>query len=171
MAEKCLDCSDVGTFLQRARCECLSELMQVPSTGERGPINDAFKHAQQVPVRIPSERGEDQIIVLFGQFLQDGNEFWMQRNLPLLPVFGDESLFGLCSNGEDAFDQIKIGPMEVGNLQVLAEREGFEPSVEFPLHTLSKRAPSTARPSLPAHSSAEADANLHVAAPSYSFRL
>ena len=30
----------------------------------------------------------------------------------------------------------------------MAEREGFEPSVEFPLHTLSKRAPSTARPSL-----------------------
>ena len=31
----------------------------------------------------------------------------------------------------------------------LAEREGFEPSIEFPLYTLSKRAPSTARPSLP----------------------
>ena len=30
----------------------------------------------------------------------------------------------------------------------LAEREGFEPSVEFPLHTLSKRAPSTTRPPL-----------------------
>ena len=30
----------------------------------------------------------------------------------------------------------------------MAEREGFEPSVEFPLHTLSKRAPSTTRPSL-----------------------
>ena len=30
----------------------------------------------------------------------------------------------------------------------LAEREGFEPSVEFPLHTLSKRAPSTTRTSL-----------------------
>ena len=31
---------------------------------------------------------------------------------------------------------------------ILAEREGFEPSVEFPLHTLSKRAPSTTRTSL-----------------------
>ena len=31
---------------------------------------------------------------------------------------------------------------------VLAEREGFEPSVGFPLHTLSKRAPSTTRTSL-----------------------
>src|SRR5204862_1694634 len=31
---------------------------------------------------------------------------------------------------------------------VLAEREGFEPSVEFPLHTLSKRARSTTPPSL-----------------------
>ena len=32
---------------------------------------------------------------------------------------------------------------------ILAEREGFEPSIEFPLYTLSKRAPSTTRPSLP----------------------
>jgi hypothetical protein len=30
----------------------------------------------------------------------------------------------------------------------MAEREGFEPSVEFPLHTLSKRARSTTPPSL-----------------------
>src|SRR5450432_1941892 len=30
----------------------------------------------------------------------------------------------------------------------LAEREGFEPSIEFPLYTLSERAPSTTRPSL-----------------------
>ncbi len=29
-----------------------------------------------------------------------------------------------------------------------AETEGFEPSVEFPLHTLSKRAPSATRTSL-----------------------
>ncbi len=33
-------------------------------------------------------------------------------------------------------------------MQDVAEREGFEPSVEFPLHTLSKRAPSTTRTSL-----------------------
>jgi hypothetical protein len=32
--------------------------------------------------------------------------------------------------------------------EVLAERVGFEPTVEFPLHTLSKRAPSTTRTSL-----------------------
>ena len=32
--------------------------------------------------------------------------------------------------------------------KLLAEREGFEPSIEFPLYTLSKRAPSTTRPSL-----------------------
>jgi hypothetical protein len=35
-----------------------------------------------------------------------------------------------------------------GIAEYLAEREGFEPSVEFPLHTLSKRAPSTTRTSL-----------------------
>ena len=33
-------------------------------------------------------------------------------------------------------------------LAELAEREGFEPSIEFPLYTLSKRAPSATRPSL-----------------------
>ena len=31
---------------------------------------------------------------------------------------------------------------------LMAERVGFEPTVEFPLHTLSKRAPSTTRTSL-----------------------
>src|SRR3954469_24142869 len=36
----------------------------------------------------------------------------------------------------------------------MAEREGFEPSVEFPLHTLSKRAPSTTRTSLRSSGSA-----------------
>ena len=30
----------------------------------------------------------------------------------------------------------------------MAERMGFEPMKEFPLYTLSKRAPSTTRPSL-----------------------
>ena len=32
--------------------------------------------------------------------------------------------------------------------QGLAERVGFEPTLEFPLNTLSKRAPSTTRPPL-----------------------
>ena len=31
----------------------------------------------------------------------------------------------------------------------MAERMGFEPMKEFPLYTLSKRAPSTTRPPLP----------------------
>src|SRR5215469_4596342 len=30
----------------------------------------------------------------------------------------------------------------------MAEREGFEPSIRFPVYTLSKRAPSATRPSL-----------------------
>ena len=33
-------------------------------------------------------------------------------------------------------------------LSLLAERMGFEPMIEFPLYTLSKRAPSTTRPPL-----------------------
>ena len=35
--------------------------------------------------------------------------------------------------------------------KILAERAGFEPALEFPLNTLSKRAPSATRPSLPVH--------------------
>ena len=31
---------------------------------------------------------------------------------------------------------------------LMAERMGFEPMIEFPLYTLSKRAPSTTRPPL-----------------------
>ena len=40
----------------------------------------------------------------------------------------------------------RVGEVSVGI--GMAERVGFEPTVEFPLHTLSKRAPSTARTSL-----------------------
>src|SRR5579871_558972 len=42
------------------------------------------------------------------------------------------------------------GPAKSGDESsaIMAEREGFEPSIEFPLYTLSKRAPSTTRPSL-----------------------
>jgi hypothetical protein len=35
-----------------------------------------------------------------------------------------------------------------GDGKELAERVGFEPTLEFPLNTLSKRAPSATRPSL-----------------------
>ena len=35
------------------------------------------------------------------------------------------------------------------NINKLAERMGFEPMKELLLYTLSKRAPSTTRPSLP----------------------
>ena len=36
----------------------------------------------------------------------------------------------------------------IGINKELAERVGFEPTLEFPLNTLSKRAPSATRPSL-----------------------
>jgi hypothetical protein len=51
---------------------------------------------------------------------------------------------GRCAvtyHGPALFPRMKNG-------KTVAEREGFEPSVELPLHTLSKRAPSTTRPSL-----------------------
>ena len=42
----------------------------------------------------------------------------------------------------------RIRRIPVRAVGLMAEREGFEPSIEFPLYTLSKRAPSTTRPSL-----------------------
>lgn len=38
--------------------------------------------------------------------------------------------------------------VEGETMVMLAERVGFEPTLEFPLNTLSKRAPSATRPSL-----------------------
>ena len=42
------------------------------------------------------------------------------------------------------FDEKEKGSSE----ELLAERVGFEPTLELPLNTLSKRAPSATRPSL-----------------------
>ena len=42
--------------------------------------------------------------------------------------------------------KIKLRAKYAANL--MAERMGFEPMIEFPLYTLSKRAPSTTRPPL-----------------------
>src|SRR6185369_6612456 len=39
-------------------------------------------------------------------------------------------------------------PLDRGSTVGMAERQGFEPWLEFPLNTLSKRAPSATRPSL-----------------------
>ena len=41
-----------------------------------------------------------------------------------------------------------VGTLRASHERRVAERVGFEPTVEFPLHTLSKRAPSTTRTSL-----------------------
>src|ERR1043166_3651739 len=38
--------------------------------------------------------------------------------------------------------------VKCNKIMVLAERQGFEPWIQFPVYTLSKRAPSATRPSL-----------------------
>ena len=60
----------------------------------------------------------------------------LQKCMPLIPKTkrGSESGFSILSN--------------LFILNNMAERVGFEPTLEFPLNTLSKRAPSTTRPSL-----------------------
>ena len=50
--------------------------------------------------------------------------------------------------GERELTKIRSLYNKLSVFNSLAEREGFEPSIEFPLYTLSKRAPSTTRPSL-----------------------
>mgnify|MGYP001234718930 CR=1 FL=1 len=45
--------------------------------------------------------------------------------------------------------KIAAGIVYFDNTYMLAERVGFEPTIRFPVYTLSKRAPSTARPPLP----------------------
>ena len=51
---------------------------------------------------------------------------------------------------ERRVDSLRVGLPTAAHVMErrLAERVGFEPTVEFPLHTLSKRAPSTTRTSL-----------------------
>src|ERR1700730_7928060 len=55
---------------------------------------------------------------------------------------GKETAEQLKEQAETQQSQFQAGRESV------AERERFEPSIEFPLYTLSKRAPSTTRPSL-----------------------
>src|SRR5579871_4796800 len=44
----------------------------------------------------------------------------------------------------------------------MAERQGFEPWIEFPLYTLSKRAPSATRPSLRFEDATQAHVHCNV---------
>src|SRR6185312_14986767 len=44
--------------------------------------------------------------------------------------------------------EVKPGCLKMEQQTGLAEREGFEPSIRFPVYTLSKRAPSATRPPL-----------------------
>jgi hypothetical protein len=45
-------------------------------------------------------------------------------------------------------DSLPVSALYKQLIDSMAERVGFEPTLEFPLNTLSKRAPSTTRPSL-----------------------
>ena len=53
-----------------------------------------------------------------------------------------------ASVGQPTSAKATVGTLRASPERRVAERVGFEPTVEFPLHTLSKRAPSTTRTSL-----------------------
>ena len=63
--------------------------------------------------------------------------------LPLLPS-GPGGVHGLPLRGA----RLSYPPAMLKKPKKMAEREGFEPSVRVNVHTLSRRAPSTARTSL-----------------------
>ena len=67
------------------------------------------------------------------------------RILPSIRAVGIPSQIGTERGDTRTLDR-RRQRRKSGNF--LAEREGFEPSIEFPLYTLSKRAPSATRPSL-----------------------
>ena len=88
---------------------------------------------------------------------------YLERYGRMVDVYTDrDSMFTVASRpAESQADRLREGgprrgmlwneailPCNFFILLCLAEREGFEPSIEFPLYTLSKRAPSTTRPSL-----------------------
>ena len=52
------------------------------------------------------------------------------------------------SRKQSALPGVRCGVDGEPDSKFLAERVGFEPTLEFPLNTLSKRAPSATRPSL-----------------------
>lgn len=59
------------------------------------------------------------------------------------------SIFQLIASGKRVSEGNEKGTNHTGDdLSLLAETEGFEPSIQFPIYTLSRRAPSTTRTSL-----------------------
>ena len=62
--------------------------------------------------------------------------------------FIGSGIFGMlgCTNNSE-LTRAKAEQM-IKAQKFMAERVGFEPTLEFPLNTLSKRAPSATRPSL-----------------------
>src|SRR5688572_27501270 len=66
------------------------------------------------------------------------------ENLQIVDEFDEMARLGKEKRSLDRFRENIVKNGKTG----VAERVGFEPTVEFPLHTLSKRAPSTTRTSL-----------------------
>src|SRR4051794_25978787 len=67
----------------------------------------------------------------------------------LTPHLGNVLVRGLPAQARHFFlDSVRRHSPSNPNSRSMAERQGFEPWIEFPLYTLSKRAPSATRPSL-----------------------
>src|SRR5712671_6694026 len=73
---------------------------------------------------------------------------------------------GYCGTLDDPLPLLPSGPGGVHGVQLHSppqpdtERVGFEPTVEFPPHTLSKRAPSTTRTSLQTSEPSDSTTNI-----------
>ncbi len=71
------------------------------------------------------------------QFLGIHNDRYRSAQTGQLQTVKNPELFKLCH----------IKHMKI-RFKLMAEREGFEPSIWFPIYTRSRRAPSTTRPPL-----------------------
>src|SRR5580658_46574 len=139
--------SHLSCRAQSCRSKALSVLILLGKCGESGPVGGAIilfelsrEPASQLLGQGSAVRG--------GSRRSCGSDFdWNLRseheNAVAMPKRPNQvipvALFHSTSTGDSGIITLT---------QVLAERLGFEPRLEFPLNTLSKRAPSATRPSL-----------------------
>jgi len=79
-----------------------------------GTLNKLFQHPEQMPMEIPREGREDQVRMPSGKLLQQGYELGVNRDFPLFPALGNESILRLCPYHQETLHEIEISPMWVG---------------------------------------------------------
>ncbi len=98
---------DGRTFLECPGGKSLSGLMQVPSARQLRPFHHIFQSSQQMSVRLAAERREYDFPVPPGQGFQKRDQFRMQGDRPLFPIFRDKAFFGFARTNRSPFDELR----------------------------------------------------------------